>query len=76
MTTVARFVRPLLIYEVQPCYKGARGKAAADLDQLVAVIESFIQMCMSLESEIKEVEINPLLVSGKSIAAVDFLIIP
>lgn len=56
--------------------QGARGKAPADLDQLVAVIESFIQMCMGLESEIKEVEINPLLVSGKSIAAVDFLMIP
>ena len=56
--------------------QGARGKAPADLAQLVSIIKSFMTMCMSLQHHIQEVEINPLLVSGQKMAAVDFLMIP
>lgn len=56
--------------------QGARGKAPADLAQLVLIIKSFMTMCMSLQHHIQEVEINPLLVSGQKMAAVDFLMIP
>jgi hypothetical protein len=56
--------------------QGARGKAVADIDALTQVIQNFMAMGMALQDHIQEAEINPLLVSGADMAAVDCLVIP
>ena len=56
--------------------QGARGKAVADIDALTQVIQNFMAMGMALQDVIQEAEINPLLVSGADMAAVDCLVIP
>jgi hypothetical protein len=56
--------------------QGARGKAVADIDALTQVIQNFMAMGMALQDAIQEAEINPLLVSGSDMAAVDCLVIP
>ncbi len=56
--------------------QGARGRAVADIDALTQVIQNFIAMGMALQDDIQEAEINPLLVSGTDMAAVDCLVIP
>jgi hypothetical protein len=40
------------------------------------VIQNFMAMGMALQDHIQEAEINPLLVSGADMAAVDCLVIP
>jgi acetate---CoA ligase (ADP-forming) len=59
-----------------PLLAGARGRAATDLHLLVAVIQSFMRMGLALQDAIQELEINPLLVDGNRMAAVDLLVIP
>ena len=56
--------------------QGARGRAVADIDALTQVIQNFMAMGMALQDLIQEAEINPLLVSGADMAAVDCLVIP
>lgn len=56
--------------------QGARGRPMADLDQLVRVIRNFMAMGMALRDQVQEMEINPLLVNGAQLAAVDCLIVP
>jgi acyl-CoA synthetase (NDP forming) len=56
--------------------QGARGRAVADIDALTQVIENFMTMGMALQDHIQEAEINPLLVDGTTMAAVDCLVIP
>ena len=56
--------------------QGARGRAMADIDALTQVIQNFMAMGVALQDEIQEAEINPLLVSGTDMAAVDCLVIP
>ena len=56
--------------------QGARGRAVADIDALTQVIQNFMAMGMALQDHIQEAEINPLLVSGADMAAVDCLVIP
>ncbi len=55
---------------------GARGRPPADLAQLSAVVQRFMQLGWQLQDQLQEMEINPLLVDGVRIAAVDFLAIP
>jgi acyl-CoA synthetase (NDP forming) len=59
-----------------PLLAGARGRAVTDLAQLSAVIERFMHMGLALQDHIQEIEINPLLVDGNRMAAVDLLVIP
>jgi acyl-CoA synthetase (NDP forming) len=59
-----------------PLLDGARGRPVADLPQLAKVIQAFMRMGMSLQADVEEMEINPLLVDGKRMAAVDLLVIP
>lgn len=56
--------------------QGARGRPPADIDQLVRLIQNFMAMGLTLRHSIQEMEINPLLVNGSQIAAVDCLIVP
>ena len=56
--------------------QGARGRAVADMEALTQVIQNFMAMGIALQDAIQEAEINPLLVSGSDMAAVDCLVIP
>lgn len=55
---------------------GARGRAVTDAAKLAAVVHAFMRMGLALQSGVAEMEINPLLVDGHRIAAVDLLVIP
>lgn len=57
-----------------PLLAGARGQAPVNLEKLARVIENFMTMCIDLSDSISEMEINPLLVSGSEIHAVDSLV--
>jgi hypothetical protein len=46
-----------------------------DLAQLAAVVQRFMHMGLALQSGIREMEINPLLVDGNRMVAVDLLVI-
>ena len=59
-----------------PLLNGARGRAATDLNQLVQVVQRFMAMGMALGTHVQEMEINPLLVDGTRMVAVDLLVIP
>jgi hypothetical protein len=48
----------------------------ADLAALVEVVERFMTLGLSLQDGLSEIEINPLLVDGSRMAAVDLLVIP
>lgn len=55
--------------------KGYRGHPPADLAALAQVVVSFGLLALALPRDIQSVEINPLLVAGDRIAAVDCLIV-
>ncbi|HET8628022.1 MAG TPA: acetate--CoA ligase family protein [Thermomicrobiales bacterium] len=57
---------------------GARGRAPADLDALVATLARFSQLCLDLRADVAEIDINPLLVyaAGEGVRVVDCLIVP
>jgi acetyltransferase len=57
---------------------GARGRAPADLDALVATLARFSQLCLDLRADVSEIDINPLLVyeAGRGVRVVDCLIVP
>jgi acetate---CoA ligase (ADP-forming) len=58
--------------------KGARGQAPADIAALIDVLQKFGQLCLELGTDVKEIDINPLLLldEGKGAKAVDCLIVP
>jgi acetate---CoA ligase (ADP-forming) len=58
-----------------PILTGARGRPVTDLQQLAAVVQGFMRMALALEDSIQEMEINPLLVDGNRMVAVDLLVI-
>lgn len=58
-----------------PLLKGYRGKPGVNLNMLSQVISDFSQMCVALDSEIEEVDLNPLICSQDKVTAVDALII-
>jgi len=55
--------------------RGARGRPPADLPSIAAVIATFMDMGLALSGRLEEIEINPLMVDGASIAAVDALVV-
>jgi len=57
---------------------GARGKPMADIDALVSAIVAASNLVWDLRDQIKEMDINPLLVrpKGKGVLAADALIVP
>ncbi|MGH3378285.1 MAG: acetate--CoA ligase family protein [Actinoallomurus sp.] len=54
--------------------KGARGSEPADLDALTAVIARICDLAESLGEALESLEINPLLVNGTRIEALDALV--
>ena len=55
--------------------KGVRGRPPANLAAVVAVIAKFMDMGMAVSGPVEEIEINPLIVDGACIAAVDVLVV-
>jgi acyl-CoA synthetase (NDP forming) len=58
-----------------PLLNGARGTVPADLDALAAVIARVGETALSLGSSLRAMEVNPLLVNGDRIEALDVLIV-
>jgi acyl-CoA synthetase (NDP forming) len=58
-----------------PLLRGARGTVPADLDALAAVIAAVGETALSLGRSLRALEVNPLLVSGDRIEALDVLIV-
>lgn len=54
--------------------RGARGQAPADVDALAAVVARVGAVAVALGDELESLEVNPLLVSGDRIEALDALI--
>ncbi len=61
-----------------PVLLGTRGAKAADLDTLVDVLLRFSELCSDLADLVREIDVNPLIVSeiGRGACAVDCLIVP
>jgi acetate---CoA ligase (ADP-forming) len=58
-----------------PLLRGARGTKPADLDALAAVIALLGEAALSLGRSLRAMEVNPLLVDGDRIEALDALIV-
>lgn len=58
-----------------PLLTGGRGQQPADLDALVEVIFQVSQVAQALQESLASLELNPLLVSGSHIEALDVLVI-
>ena len=58
-----------------PLLRGARGTEPADLDALAAVIARIGETALSLGRCLRALEVNPLLVNGDRIEALDVLIV-
>ncbi len=58
-----------------PLLHGARGTVPADLDALAAVIARVGETALSLGRSLRAMEVNPLLVNGDRIEALDVLIL-
>ena len=58
--------------------QGARGAKPADLDAVARVLVNFSQLCLDLKDEVREIDINPLVVfeQGKGVKALDCLVVP
>jgi len=61
-----------------PILQGRRGAKPADLDALVDVLLRFSELCHDLRDDVREIDINPLIVAeaGGGACAVDCLIVP
>ena len=57
---------------------GARGTKPADVEALVDILQKFSRLCVDLKDEVREIDINPLVVfeAGKGAKALDCLIVP
>jgi succinyl-CoA synthetase beta subunit len=58
-----------------PLLRGARGTVPADLDALATVIARIGETALSLGRPLRALEVNPLLVNGDQIEALDVLIV-
>jgi acetyltransferase len=60
-----------------PLLAGARGLAHLDVDAVVDTLCNFSQLCLDLQDEVAEIDINPLVVlpSGQGVRAVDCLVV-
>src|SRR4051794_13571648 len=59
-----------------PLLQGARGKPAVDVDAFVDTIVKVQRMALELGDELKELDINPLLVRPSGAVALDALVVP
>ena len=58
-----------------PLLRGARGTRPADLDALARVVKNVGDAALSLDGNLRALEINPLWVDGDRIEALDVLVI-
>jgi acetyl-CoA synthetase len=72
-STDAEIKQALQKLRIAPLVNGYRGKPAADVDSLIALIQKLIDT--ALKNELVEVELNPVLVTTNSAIAVDALMI-
>jgi acetyl-CoA synthetase len=72
-STDAEIKQALQKLRIAPLLNGFRGKPAADVDSLIALIQKLIDT--ALKNELVEVELNPVLVTTNSAIAVDALMI-
>ncbi|MFZ8936384.1 MAG: acetate--CoA ligase family protein, partial [Ilumatobacteraceae bacterium] len=72
-STDAEIKQALQKLRIAPLLNGYRGKPAADVDSLIALIQKLIDT--ALKNELVEVELNPVLVTTNSAIAVDALMI-
>ncbi|MCA1554888.1 MAG: acetate--CoA ligase family protein, partial [Chloroflexi bacterium] len=58
--------------------QGARGATPADIAALVDVLQKFSQLCLDLNDDVQEIDVNPLVVfeQGKGAKALDCLMVP
>ncbi len=58
--------------------QGARGAKPADIAALVDVLQKFSQLCLDLNDDVQEIDINPLVVceGGQGAKALDCLMVP
>ena len=57
---------------------GTRGQGPADVDAVVDILQRFSQLCLDLQDDVAEIDINPLLVyeRGQGALVVDCLVVP
>ena len=57
---------------------GARGSKPSDVEALVEILQNFSCLCVDLQDQLGEIDINPLVVfeSGKGAKALDCLVVP
>ena len=67
-----RMVRELQAY---PLLEGARGQKPADVDALVDVIMNVQRLAMDLAGDVRELDINPLIVRPRGAVALDALVV-
>src|SRR5437879_149688 len=67
-----RMVRELQAY---PLLEGARGQKPADADALVDVIMNVQRLAMDLAGDVRELDINPLVVRPRGAVALDALVV-
>jgi succinyl-CoA synthetase beta subunit len=56
-----------------PLLQGSRGQTPVNMEKLVDIIFGITQLAQGLQEDLESLEINPLLLHGESIEAVDVL---
>ena len=69
---IANKIRSLRIFTL---LNGARGLPKANIDDIATVVQKFIRLGIALSERVSEMEVNPLVVDGRAIVAVDCLVI-
>jgi succinyl-CoA synthetase beta subunit len=57
-----------------PLLQGSRGQMPVNIEKLVDIIFRISQVAQGLQEHLESLEINPLLLHGESIEAVDVLV--
>ena len=70
---VSRRLRSLRGYDV---LRGARGRAAVDVEVMARVVEQFSLAALALAPWVAEIDVNPLLAVGDQFTMLDALIVP
>ena len=72
----ARYARKLVDgLRLRPLLDGVRGRAAADIDGFCRYAARFSAMVHALRDDIREVDINPVIVGTTGCMAVDALVV-
>lgn len=64
-------LRALQTLRFRPLLEGYRGRAAADLERIAHVVLRLAELAVQLGPKLQDIEINPLIVRGREVAAVD-----